>query len=299
MKTFSQEHIALLKDKFNVLAGRYLSDDVVCNDHIELKREHTLMVCEEIKSLAEEIGFSHEKIMLAYLIALFHDMGRFEQYYRYRTFDDACSLNHAARSVEIVKSDGFTDNIPEAFHDLIYRTIINHNIPVFQVRDDDEVAVFTKLLRDADKLDIWRVVTQDELRQILEWKEHTDKYDVPDAIFRRFRDHQIVTLDLVGSVNDMRLLRIGWIFDINFNATFERIKERKLLEKIFVLIPHSERLDQIKSIVGNYLREEMTSQPVRNIPGIMQKTRITSSTNDSTGNILQQNRQNQADGLGN
>jgi putative nucleotidyltransferase with HDIG domain len=262
VKPFSKEHIAQLKDRFNALAGRYLSDDVICNDHIELKREHTLKVYDEIKSLAEEIGFTQENIMLACIIALFHDIGRFEQFNRFRTFDDSSSLNHAALSIEILRSDGFMDDIPEAFHDIIFRTIINHNIPVFQVRENDEVALFTKLLRDADKLDIWRVITQDELRRILEWKEHTDKYDVPDVIFQRFRDHQIVTLDLVRSVNDMRLLRIGWIFDINFSVTFERIKERKLLEKIFVLIPRSERIDQIKTIAVNYLGEKMTNPRV-------------------------------------
>jgi len=271
VKPFSKEHITLLKDRFNALAGRYLSDDIICNDHIELKREHTLKVCEEIKSLAEAIGFSQEKTMLAYIIALFHDIGRFEQFYRFGTFDDSCSLNHAALSVDIVKSDGFIEDIPEAYHDLIFRTIINHNIPFFQVRENDDVAMFTKLLRDADKLDIWRVVTQDELRQILEWKDQTDKYDVPDAIFQRFLDHQIITLDLVRSVNDMRLLRIGWIFDINLSATFERIIERKLLEKIFVLIPRSEQLDQIKTIVGNYLSEKMTSQPIQNTLSFKQK----------------------------
>ena len=271
MKPFSKEHITLLKDRFNALAGRYLSDDIICNDHIELKREHTLKVCEEIKSLAEAIGFSQEKTMLAYIIALFHDIGRFEQFYRFGTFDDSCSLNHAALSVDIVKSDGFIEDIPEAYHDLIFRTIINHNIPFFQVRENDDVAMFTKLLRDADKLDIWRVVTQDELRQILEWKDQTEKYDVPDAIFQRFLDHQIITLDLVRSVNDMRLLRIGWIFDINLSATFERIIERKLLEKIFVLIPRSEQLDQIKTIVGNYLSEKMTSQPIQNTLSFKQK----------------------------
>ena len=260
MKPFSKEHIAQLKDRFNALAGRYLSDDVICNDHIELKREHTLKVYDEIKSLAEEIGFTQENIMLACIIALFHDIGRFEQFNRFRTFDDSSSLNHAALSIEILRSDGFMDDIPEAFHDIIFRTIINHNIPVFQVRENDEVALFTKLLRDADKLDIWRVITQDELRRILEWKEQTDKYDVPDVIFQRFRDHQIVTLDLVRSVNDMRLLRIGWIFDINFSVTFERIKERKLLEKI--LIPRSERIDQIKTIAVNYLGEKMTNPRV-------------------------------------
>ena len=212
------------------------------------------MVCEEIKSLAEKIGLSQEKTRLAYIISLFHDMGRFRQFHQFRTFDDSRSVNHAALSVDIIKSDAFLEHIPEAFHELIFQTILNHNIPFINVYENNEAALFTKLLRDADKLDILRIVTRDDLREILEWKDQTDNYEVSDMILQRFRDHRIVTLDLVRSVNDLRLVRIGWIFDINFSATFEKIKERKLLEKLFGLLPCSERVNQIKAMVENYVK---------------------------------------------
>ncbi len=257
MKPFSKEHIAILLEKFNALADQYLSEDIICNNHIELKREHTLMVCKEIQSLADEIGFSPEETRLAYVIALFHDIGRFEQFYRYRTFDDSRSLNHAALSVDIIKSDGLTEHIPDAYREIICRTIINHNIPVYQAEDTDEVDRYTKLLRDADKLDILRVVTHKELRRLLEWKEQTDHYEVPDIIYRRFQDHRLVTLDLVRSLNDIRLVRIGWIFDINHGVTFKKIRNRKLLDKIFDLIPGSERMDQIKAIVRDFLNDKI------------------------------------------
>jgi putative nucleotidyltransferase with HDIG domain len=257
LKPFSKEHITNLKDRFNSLAGSFLSDDHICNAHIELKREHTLMVCEEIKSLAEEINLSQEKIRLAYVIALFHDIGRFEQFYRFRTFDDSQSLNHAALSVDIIKSDGYLDSIPENLHELIFRAILNHNIPFYQVPENNETTLFSKLLRDADKLDILRVVTRDDLRKLVEGKDQSDIYEVSDMILRKFQDHQIVTVDLVRSLNDLRLVRIGWIFDINFHATYEKIKERKFLEKLIRLIPKSEKTVEIQSIVQEYMEQKM------------------------------------------
>ena len=212
------------------------------------------MVCEEIKSLAEETGLSQEKINMAVIIALFHDMGRFEQFYRFRTFDDSRSVNHASLSVDIIKSDGFLDDIPDTCHDTIIQAILNHNIPFIDVYENDEEALFTKLLRDSDKLDILRVVTSDDLRQVLEWKDEKENYEVLDAILQRFRNHQIITLDLVRSVNDLRLVRVGWIFDINFSATYKKIKERKLLEKLFGLMPGSEEINQIKAIVNHFVQ---------------------------------------------
>ena len=259
MEPFSKQHINYLTDRLNNLADSYMSDDAVCNIHVELKREHTLMVCEEIRSLAEETGLSQEQISLAVIIALFHDMGRFEQFYRFRTFDDSCSVNHASLSVEIIKSDGYLEYIPDTFHDTIFQAILNHNIPYVDVCKNDEEELFTKLLRDSDKLDILRVVTRDDLRQVLESKDETDNYEVPDAILQRFRNHQIVTLDLVRSVNDLRLVRIGWIFDINFNATFGKIEQRELLEKLFDLMPGSEKMNQIKAIAESYIQMKKCS----------------------------------------
>lgn len=255
MQPLSSEHINYLKNKFNSFASSFLSKDKVCNDHIELKREHTHRVCDEMKFLAVQTGLSNEKTAIAYIIALFHDIGRFGQFCKYRTFDDSRSINHAALSVETIKSEGFFDNIPEKYHELIIKTILNHNIPYPDFSEDDEITFFSKLLRDADKLDIWNVITQDELRQVIEQDDEELIYEVPLQIFQRFVNREIVNMNLTNSVNDMRLMRISWVFDIYFNATFTEIKKRGLLEKIFQLIPPSEKVLDLKIIVREYIEK--------------------------------------------
>ena len=42
---------------------------------------------------------------IAEAVALLHDVGRFEQYKRYGTFNDRKSVNHAALGVEIMKKN--------------------------------------------------------------------------------------------------------------------------------------------------------------------------------------------------
>ena len=44
-------------------------------------------------------------MVLAEIMALFHDIGRFEQYKQYRTFSDYRSEDHAALGVKVIKAN--------------------------------------------------------------------------------------------------------------------------------------------------------------------------------------------------
>ena len=63
-------------------------------------------------------------LRLAEAIALFHDVGRFEQYARYHTFVDRRSADHAWLGVEILRKEGELDG---STRDLILRTVSYHN----------------------------------------------------------------------------------------------------------------------------------------------------------------------------
>lgn len=245
-----------LEKKFNDVADRYASTDKLIRDHIELKRDHTFRVCNEIVSISKKIGLSDEDCELAYLIALFHDIGRFEQFFRFQTFIDSISINHAQLAVDIVKRE-FLDEIPASWHETLFFAILNHNIPIIEPTGDEKKLFFSRLIRDADKLDIWRVIADDELRKVIERSAEPEGYQLSDDIFECFKQRKVVLLSLASSINDMRLVRISWIFDINFKPAFEEIKKRKVLDQIFALIPESDRLHEAKQIVNSFLQEKI------------------------------------------
>ncbi|MFO7658394.1 MAG: HD domain-containing protein [Bacteroidales bacterium] len=256
MRPLSGEHIEILKNKFVAYTKSFFSGCKDVNDHVVLKRDHTLRVCDEITNLARQMGPGKNEKPLAYIIALFHDLGRFAQYFNYKTFDDSISVNHAELSVKIIQSDGFLENIPSKYHEIIFRSILNHNRPFPDLSGNNEVALYSKLLRDADKLDIWHVITDDRLRKVIEKTEDEKEYFIPEAICKAFTHKKFVTLDLVNNDNDMRLLRISWIFDINFKETFKVIHKRGIIQNIFKLIPESERKNELEGIVYGYIEEK-------------------------------------------
>ena len=99
-----------------------------------------------------------------------------------------------------------------------------------------------KLLRDADKVDIWRVVT-DYYRDARHERNQTIELNLPDtpsisdAVCRSLMKGNIVKMADLETLNDFKLLQIGWIYDVNFHRTFQIVQERGYLEKIRQALP--------------------------------------------------------------
>ena len=69
----------------------YLRDYDEKSKDINLKIVHTYGVMERSEYIAKELKLNEEEIQLAKLIALLHDIGRFEQARKYNTFVDKIS----------------------------------------------------------------------------------------------------------------------------------------------------------------------------------------------------------------
>ena len=87
---------------------QYVKKYDITNGRIRLKMEHILHVADNSKMIAQNIGLDNEKVKLAELIGLFHDIGRFEQARVYDTFSDKDSgVDHAAYSLKVLYDDGW------------------------------------------------------------------------------------------------------------------------------------------------------------------------------------------------
>ena len=52
----------------------------------------------------------------------------------------------------------------------------------------------------------------------------------------------------------MKLLQLGWIFDINFTRTFLYIQQRQIIEKIITTLPDTEDIRKIQNHLNEYLK---------------------------------------------
>ena len=126
----------------------------------DLKIEHTTLVRRVMERLTCSLSLSADERALAAIIAVCHDVGRFPQYKQYGTFNDATSVNHASLSLQTLQEEGILAALAEEPRRLILQAIALHN--VFSLPDnlDPSPGRFAMLIRDADKLDIWRVLIE-------------------------------------------------------------------------------------------------------------------------------------------
>jgi putative nucleotidyltransferase with HDIG domain len=251
-----------LRNWFFTYVQTFKQGDSIQDLNIVLKEEHTKRVCREIVTIGEQLGLHDDELRLAEIIALFHDIGRFEQYARYKTFVDRRSENHAELGVAVLQRAGILNKCKDSTERLIIRAIRYHNRAGLPREETERCLFFSKLLRDADKLDIWRVVTDYYHRQ--EGKRNgTLELDLPDipgfseGVYRDLIHKRIVDMRHVNRLNDFKLLQIGWIFDINFDPTLHVVCSRRYLTMIRDVLPKSEKIDEIFSVIDSYLNERL------------------------------------------
>jgi len=249
----------------------YVHTFIFCNPdlqrNIDLKEEHTRHVCYDIILIGKELGLNENELRFAEIIALFHDLGRFEQYARYRTFLDGKSVDHAELGVEILEKHNILNQFDDGLKNLIISTIRYHNQPVLPKNETETCLFYTKLLRDADKLDIWRVVIDYYSRKNGK-KNDTISLDLPDTpeisekVSQDIIHRKTVSINDVKNMNDLKLLQTGWIFDINFKPTVDYIKSHRYLERMREVLPESDIIKEIFEVIHTFcLEQELIPSP--------------------------------------
>ena len=116
---------------------------------------------------------SEEDTSLAKMIALLHDIGRFEQLKQFDSFLPD-TMDHAAYGVKILFDNAPHQNlirnfIPESdFDEIIRISIAKHSDFKLDGISDARTLLHAKIIRDADKLDNCRVKLEDRLETFMD-----------------------------------------------------------------------------------------------------------------------------------
>ncbi|MCK5099091.1 MAG: HD domain-containing protein [Desulfobacteraceae bacterium] len=150
--------VVSFKGWFKEYVSSFYGDNPGQNQIYKLKKDHTLRVCKNILTLGRSIHLSEDELNLVEIAALFHDIGRFTQYQTYGTFNDKNSANHAKIGLQQLSFHNIMNSLPLDEKRFILTPIAWHNAFKLPHIKDEKIFLFIKLLRDADKLDIWKVV---------------------------------------------------------------------------------------------------------------------------------------------
>src|SRR5574344_837580 len=139
----------------------YTNDYVKISDNCTLKIDHTFRVMKLCEEIAKSLKLSDEDIFIASMCGLLHDIGRFEQWKRYQTFVDSTSTDHGDLGVEVLTENNLIRRfLPSDKYDFIILTSIEfHNKYNYPSNLSEKEKLFTKIIRDADKIDILYLYT--------------------------------------------------------------------------------------------------------------------------------------------
>lgn len=231
-----------LNEWFAAYCRGFYTENMADNRNIALKEKHTSLVCNNMNLLTEGLALDDSDRGTAQIIALFHDLGRFEQYRRYSTFRDDISVNHAALGVKILKDKNVLEMLHEEDRRTICLAVSLHNV----FRPPDSLSgrdlLFTHLIRDADKLDIWRIFAEfygmpEAERASAVGLGFPDLPGCSPDVLRKLQQREMVNLSLLKSLNDFKLLQLSWVFDLNFTASFRLLLERHYIDGLSATLP--------------------------------------------------------------
>jgi hypothetical protein len=224
----------------------------------DLKIEHTAQVRGVMERLTKSLDLPPEERALAAAIALCHDVGRFPQYHRYGTFNDATSTNHAALSVRTLKDEGILDVLYPGDRETLLQAVALHN--VFRLPDklSPTVRRFALLIRDADKLDIWRVMIEfcaappDARASAVTW-ELPDTGTCSPCALKEVAAGRMLNRSLLATADDFKLLQLSWVYDLNFAESLVLMNERGYIDTLADLLPHDDGCHEAVTAVRDYV----------------------------------------------
>ena len=274
------------KNVINAFA-EYVRNYDPSDEKIKLKIDHTYRVAGLCQRIAESLGLSEPDVDIAWLLGMLHDIGRFEQIRRFGTFNDAQSVDHAEFGADLLFKEGLIRKFAEGYYEecelaepenqedeqiiknnehhnkdtgLLEMAIRQHN--KYRVKEDltERQRMFCDILRDADKVDIFKVnadipmeiiydVTTEELKNGIITKEVLESFYKKETVLKSVR----------RSAVDHIVGHISLLFELVYKESYRQVREQGYVYKLLDFksdVPEvNAEFDDMRKYVDEFLME--------------------------------------------
>lgn len=253
-------------EQASIAFKEYLKDFNLEYGKNELKVRHTYGVVNASEYISKKLLLDNEDIELAKLIALLHDIGRFEQIKNFDCFIDNKTTDHAILGNEILFKNNLIRKFikDEQYDNIISIAILNHNRLAIQNNLSDKELLHAKIIRDADKIDNFRVKATDNFENIIDnaSKEILENDTISDKIFNNFMNDKVIVREDRNTYMDFWVSYIAFIFDFNYIYGLEYIYEKDYINTIVDRLEYNnidtkQKMQKIKEHALNYIENKI------------------------------------------
>ena len=245
---------------------KFLNSNFDINDEkIRLKINHTYNVVENAKYICECLKLDEINTKLAMIIALLHDIGRFDQAKEMKTFrEDITNFDHATLGVKLLFEKGeiknYIDN--ESYYSIIEKAIANHSKYILDETNMTENEILhCKIIRDADKIDSFRSKTIDDIYTMANiTRDDIENSKVTEKVYNSFKEHKTILSKDRQTGLDIWVSYIAFIFGLEFKGSYELIDNNDYLNKLFNRFEYkvdNSTMEELKKCAFDYLNNKL------------------------------------------
>ena len=205
---------------------------------------------------------------LAWLTGMLHDIGRFEQVRRYNTFSDALSVDHAEFGADLLFKEGLLESfIPDyqksaditeeelRILELSIRCHSAYRLPQGLSAQEEQ---YCHILRDADKIDIFRVNWETPMEDIYNVSTEVLKNaEVSEEVKQCFHDRTAVLRPMKKTPADHLVGHICLIFELQYPISRKIAQDQGYWNKLLAF--HSDNPET--QAWFDYMNQNLQEQP--------------------------------------
>ena len=222
-------NLEIAKDKFKNYAQQFK----VADNKVNIKITHTMGVVKASEYIARRLNLTEEDVELAELIGLLHDIGRFEQIKKFDTLSDIGTMDHADFGAYLLFDEGLITKFTKdtSVYPIIGECVAGHNKYSLKKLDDERTLTHLKLIRDADKIDIFNIwANLDEL-------DISSSGEISMEVREEFFDDEQIHNEYKKTDADKVVGTLSYLYDINFIPSYKYISDNNMIWNLY------ERLD--------------------------------------------------------
>lgn len=227
------------------------------NAFAKAKYFHSLKSMDLARNIASELGiFDEEELVIIELIALFHDIGNFnEKDYNYLDSNDEDST---MRSINILFDEGLIRKITEEtkYDNLIKLAIFCHNKDGLPKNIDEKTVCICNIMKD-----VYRI---EELHMAINYPfidNRINEYPT-SLVYDEFKQFKEVNAKMSDNNADNILIVLSHLFGLNYKISYALVDEKGYIEKIIdSLVVDDKKIEkfftQIETVLKNYLKKKI------------------------------------------
>ena len=238
----------------------FKSDLLYTGEEVNRTIIQTANVVDNILILAKSIDLNDNEKDMVNIIGLYHNIGKLWTILPENA--DLKNEDHAEASIAYLISNQIFLRLEESMQNIILKVIGNHNKPELSKKDGEAVLFYCKLLRDAVKLENWRMITENLVRKggkptFVAEHSLSLKPVVTAAVVNTVLEGNIPDKKSLVTLNDFLIFQMALVFELYHQKSFQLLNNKQYIRHLYDPLPKNDQIIEIYRMMRIFIENKI------------------------------------------